>query len=725
MLQKQPLSVAFVWHMHQPYYKDLVTQEYMLPWVRLHAIKDYYDMAVYLERYPKIKGVFNVVPSLFVQIEDYVNGAAKDKFLEITKKMPEDLTKEERFFILKNFFMGNWDTMIKPYPRYSDLLSKRGRFVSHEDIVEVSKRFSSQEMLDLQVWFNLSWFGAVYKNNDAVIKGLIEKGKNFSGEDKKNLIDKQMEIMRLIIPKYKEMQNSGQIEISVTPFYHPILPLLCNTDVARESNPHINLPKKTFYHPEDAKYQIESAVEYYREKFGIDPQGMWPSEGSVSSDIVPLVADAGIRWIATDEEILSNSLGRRLHAHELFKPYVLEKDGRKLAIVFRDHRISDDLGFVYSKWNPHDAADDIILKLHRIAEVLPDHGRKYLVSIILDGENAWEYYLNNGMDFFNSLYSKLSNVSTMIETVRIKDFIEQNHPSDKLAKIHPGSWINHNFNIWIGHEEDNTAWDFLAKARDAVAKCENVSREAWQEIYIAEGSDWNWWYGNDHSSENDEEFDFLFRKHLINAYNLAGLDHPKILETPIKKMRAIMPFREPVYLLDPKIDGEVTNYYEWLSAGLYSVEQARGAMHQSEVIIKNIYYGFSMKELFIRIDPTIKWDCGRDGLTRGISFEIDIIKPNNYKIEFKCIDNREKKVEIYKLMEDGHFKKTKDIDRFAVNKIIEIGVEFSDLEIGKGCDVSFALTVKKDGNVVERWPKGGMIVFTSPGEDFEAQSWFV
>lgn len=724
MSHKHPLSVAFLWHMHQPFYKDLVTGEYILPWVRLHAIKDYYDMACYVERYPKIRAVFNIVPSLFVQIEDYINGSAKDKFLEVTKKAPEDLSHEERIFILKNFFLANWETMIRPYSRYADLLSKRGRFVSHDNLLDVSKRFSSQELLDLQVWFNLTWFGQIYKENDSVIKGLMEKGKNFNHEDKKNLIDKQMEIMGLIIPKYKKMQESGQIEISVTPFYHPILPLLYNNSAAKISSPYINLPKNNFAYPEDAAYQINSAVQYYSEKFGISPNGMWPSEGSVSIDIIPLIKDSGIKWIATDEEILSNTLGHRLSAQELFKPYIVEKDGKELAVIFRDKRISDDVGFVYSKWNPNDAADDIILKLHRISENLPLYHKKYLVSIILDGENAWEYYQNNGQDFFDALYGKLSN-SSNIETVRVNDFIEHNRPPEKLSHLFPGSWINHNFNIWIGHSEDNTAWDYLFKARDTLSKNPQFIKEAWQELYIAEGSDWNWWYGDDHSSENDEEFDMLFRKHLMNIYHLIGMDHPKILESPIKRMKIVKPMREPVYLIEPKLDGEVTNYYEWLSAGLYSVEQARGAMHQSDVIVKNIYYGFSMENFFIRIDPSVMMNCGPNGTTLGISFEIDILKPCNYKIELRCTEDCEKIVEVSKFGEYGVCEKIKQIETYGANKIIEIGVKFSDLEIVSGAEVAFLVSVKKDGKNIETWPKGGMIIFNAPEEDFEAKSWFV
>ncbi|MEK7376635.1 MAG: glycoside hydrolase family 57 protein, partial [Candidatus Margulisiibacteriota bacterium] len=585
------LSVAFVWHMHQPFYKDLVTGEYMLPWVRLHAIKDYYDMAAYLDDFPTIRSTYNVVPSLLTQIEDYADGTARDKYLELSLRFPQDLSSDEKIFILKNFFMANWNTMIQPYPRYADLLLKRGRFVTLEDIADVSKRFSNREIFDLQVWFNLAWFGAIYKEKDETIKGLIQKGKNFTEEDKKNLIEKQMEVMRLVIPKYKNMQEKGQIEISVTPFYHPILPLLCDTESAREALPGIILPRKSFKHPEDAKHQIETAVEYYEKKFGIKPAGMWPSEGCVSEDIIPLVAGAGIKWMATDEQVLAASLSRRPSASELSSPFAVKKDSKELSIIFRDQRLSDDLGFVYAKWNPADAAADIVGKLRGIADMLENDNRRHMVSIILDGENAWEYYRDNAKQFFSSIYG-MTAADPALETVRVKDFIEQNKPFDKLHRLFPGSWINHNFAVWIGHAEDNKAWDYLSDARAALLESKNAPKEAYDELYIAEGSDWNWWYGDDHSCDNDEDFDLLFRKHIMNIYKLIGRDHPMQLETPIKAAKSVKPTREPVYLIGPKIDGEVTNYYEWLSAGLYSIDAVRGAMHQSETIVKNIYYGF-------------------------------------------------------------------------------------------------------------------------------------
>ncbi|MGB9613458.1 MAG: glycoside hydrolase family 57 protein, partial [Candidatus Margulisiibacteriota bacterium] len=487
-MNSRPISLAILWHMHQPFYKDLVTGEYILPWVRLHAVKDYYDMVAILERFPEVRVTFNLVPSLLLQIEDYVQNKVSDKFLELTLKDPKDLTLEEKIFILQNFFMANWENMIKPYPRYLDLLLKRGRFVSPNELVRLAQRFSSEEYLDLQVWFNLTWFGFIYKNEDPVIGELIKKGKYFTEEDKRLVIEKQWEVMGKVIRKYKELEERGQVELTTTPFYHPILPLLCDTNSAKEAMPYVRLPESAFQHPEDAEAQIRLAIEYHEQKFGHKPKGMWPSEGSVSEQIIPIVANAGIRWIATDEAILERSLhkiemrARTLSAAELYQPYLAEREGKEVAIIFRNHFLSDQIGFVYHRWAVADALNDFMSHLNNIRISLPEDQKNYLVSVILDGENAWEYYQDGGKKFLEAFYGRLSH-DPMVKTVRVSDYLEQNPPTKKLSKLFAGSWIDSNFKIWIGHEEDNLAWSYLSRARLALEGVDSESNKtAWQEL---------------------------------------------------------------------------------------------------------------------------------------------------------------------------------------------------------------------------------------------------
>ncbi|HVN67375.1 MAG TPA: glycoside hydrolase family 57 protein, partial [Candidatus Sulfotelmatobacter sp.] len=607
-MSSRPINLAILWHMHQPFYKDLVTGEYVLPWVRLHAVKDYYDMAAIVERFPEVQMTFNLVPSLLAQVEDYVQNKVSDKFLAVTIKDPCDLTLDERIFILQNFFMANWDIMIAPYPRYQDLLLKRGRFVSSAELAKVARRFSPQELLDLQVWFNLTWFGFISRNEDPVIRELIKKGKYFTADDKRQVIEKQFEVMGRVIPKYRELQEKGQIELTTTPYYHPILPLLCDNTAAREAMPYIKLPDNIFRHPEDAAAQIKMAVDFHAQRFGRPPQGMWPSEGSVSEQVIPLVAGAGLKWLATDEAILERSVNksemrsRQLSAAELNQPYLVEHDGASVAMIFRNHFISDQVGFVYYRWRIQDSLTDFASHLNNIRVSLPEDGRNYLVAVILDGENAWEYYPGGGQEFLEAFYGRLAH-DPMVRTVRVSDYLEQNPPQKKLNRLFAGSWINNNFQIWIGHDEDNVAWDYLGKARLAL---EGITPEqsptAWQELYIAEGSDWCWWYGDDHSSENDAVFDALFRTHLQNIYSLLGRTPPKYLDEPIKRARVVRPIKEPVYLIQPVLDGEITNYYEWLPAGHFDISKARGAMHQIETLLRELFYGFSLTDLYLRLD---------------------------------------------------------------------------------------------------------------------------
>jgi len=728
-MTNQPVSLAILWHMHQPFYKDLVTGEYILPWARLHAVKDYYDMVAILDKFPEVRVTFNVVPSLLIQVEDYVVNKVSDKFLILTLKDPSALSLEERVFILQNFFMGNWDTMIKPYRRYHDLLLKRGRFVSSAELARVARRFSDQEILDLQVWFNLTWFGFIYKNEDAVIKELIKKGKYFTGDDKKAVIDKQWEIMGKVIPKYKELEDRGQIELTTTPFYHPILPLLCDTNSAKEAMPYIKLPEAAFQHPEDAEAQIRMAVEFHQQRFGRKPRGMWPSEGSVSEPIIPLVGKAGIKWLATDEGILERSLNkiemraRTLSAAELYQPYLVEKDGTSVAMIFRNHFISDQVGFVYYRWKVEEGVADFMSHMNNIRISLPDDSKNYLVPVILDGENAWEYYPGGGREFLEAFYYRLSS-DPSVRTVRVSDYLEQNPPHKKLTRLFAGSWIDNNFKIWIGHEEDNTAWDYLNSARLAL---EGVSRDdartAWQEIYIAEGSDWCWWYGDEHSSENDAVFDALFRKHLKNVYTLIGRRPPKYLDAPIKKARVVRPLREPVYLIRPVLDGEITNYYEWLSAGFFDIARARGAMHQIATLLNEIYYGFSLTDLYLRLGVNL--DLSNEEV-QSFSFAVITFAPSEKKAEI--VFNREANrfvFKLYKMGEKHDWEFVRELESFGVGRIIEMGIPFPDLEARPSQLVELVVVVYKDGQELERWPRGGVITVTVPTETYEQEQWYV
>jgi alpha-amylase/alpha-mannosidase (GH57 family) len=716
--------------MHQPYYKDLVKAEYRLPWVRMHGIKDYFDMVSILRDYPSIRQNFNLVPCLIEQILDYSEGHASDIHMDLSLKPAAALTKEEKIEILQSFFFAEWENMIKPYPRYWHLLKKRGFHSDQKKLEKVLKVFSPQDFLDLQVYFNLTWFDPLFKRSDPLLGSLLEKGERFTEEEKELLLKKQIEIMGSIIPEYRALSDSGQVEISTTPFYHPILPLVCNTNRAKEACPQILLPRNQFIHPEDARMQVDMAVDYHEKLFGKKPVGMWPSEGSVSEEVIPIIADAGIRWIATDEEILECSLlkgqgaKRKEKKDFLYKPYRVEVDGRSLDILFRDHGLSDLIGFVYSKWNPEAAAGDFIHHIHRIREATIKRQKAPLVTVILDGENAWEHYKNDGWDFFTELYSRLS-ADPLIRTTTAGDYLAEFPPEERLTHLHPGSWINHNYRVWIGHEEDNLSWDYLHETREFLTRTQREKKDeidpeklemAWREIYIAEGSDWNWWYGDDHASQNDRDFDELYRKHLANVYTLMGENPPDKLFMPIISEKRPELTTEITSFIYPAVDGNVTNYYEWLPAALYDISTVGGTMHQADSIIRRIYYGFDAENLFLRFDPTQRLD---KKLLQELTFHIHFVDPKDVRIS---LDFSQGRIRGYLYEKDE--KKTAITD-IAYDRIIEIAIPFSLLNVAVDDRVNFFVLVKRKTLELEKWPLGAYLSFRVPSEHFESIMWSV
>lgn len=719
---KPPLYLVFLWHMHQPYYRDPLKGIYKLPWVRLHGTKDYLDMVSILDGFPAIKQNFNLVPSLLEQIKDYEENNARDEFLQVSLKEPCELTENEKIFILENFFLANWNTMIRPFPRYRELLEKRGYSVSSDILSRRKRYFSDQDIRDLQVLFNLVWIDPSIRKKDTILMELERKGSNYSEDDKKYIIMKHFEILKSIIPKYREVAERKQVELSVSPFYHPILPLLCDTDSAKISLPDIKLPSHRFRSPEDARAQVKSAIDYFESIFGFRPEGLWPSEGSISEEVVRILRELGIKWSASDEDVLSGSLGVALRDSDgrlkepglLYRPHFFEEIG----LFFRDHRLSDLIGFVYSVWKPEDAARDLISKLKDIHDRLDN--KPYVVSIIMDGENAWEYYENDGRDFLVALYTLISS-QKWLKTITIREYLNEYGGLWKeqvLKRIHPGSWIYGNFSVWIGHEEDNLAWDYLKLTRDELLRYEKANPEIdtsplWKYIYIAEGSDWNWWYGDDHVSETQEEFDELFRNNLIAVYKFMGKEPPGYLLVPIlREDRAAQPQVTIRGFITPKLDGLVSNYFEWLQAARLDVSRSGGSMHKTETLFEALYYGFDRDALYIRIDGKKRPSEILSESTLSIVF----LQPQSYKIEI----NSQKVV--LKEFREGRWQEIKPLEA-GINEIIEIAVLFSDLALKENDEVCFIINLEKDSETFERIPLRGHIRFSVPGPYFEAIMW--
>jgi alpha-amylase/alpha-mannosidase (GH57 family) len=573
--------------MHQPYYEDLATGEHILPWVRLHAIKDYWGMVTLLEEFPGVRVTFNLVPSLLVQVEAFAEDRARDRHLVIGLKPAAELTPDEAEWLVTNGFHAPYDRMIAPYPRYKELHAAR----------RAKRAFDVGALRDLQVWHKLAWMDPDLLVRDDRLIALVRKGSQYSEADKAALRALELETIRAVIPAYRRALERGQVELSTSPFYHPILPLLCDSDVHRRSHPNAAQPELRFTRPEDARSQVRTALDYHEATFGQQARGMWPSEGSVSDEVVQLVAEQRLSWIATDEDILARSLGVALprdasgHAERpdiLYRAYRLQSGASDLTCLFRDHKLSDRIGFVYQSWDAEAAAEDFMARVR-------EAGRRFktatgekagIVSVILDGENAWEHYAGGGRPFLRALYKRLQQADD-VQTVTMHE--AASGTTGRLSSVFPGSWINSDFWIWIGHRDDQRAWTQLGEARNAFDRRadtvpEAARERAFLELQIAEGSDWFWWYGDDHSSDHDRDFDELFRRHLRNAYEALGANSPpELYESNITTGPAPLEptLRVPALAAPPTLDGRQTSALEWVSATRAPVASTRGGtMHQ-------------------------------------------------------------------------------------------------------------------------------------------------
>lgn len=600
------IYLCFVWHMHQPFYKDLISGEYHLPWTRMHALKDYYGMVKILDGFPGIHQTFNLVPSMMAQIEDYASGKAADPYYRVALKPAEDLSEDEKSFLLQYFFHANPSRMIYRYPRYGelhDMWQRSGRNASR-----AKRSFHTAELRDLQVLSQLAWFDEEDFTHDPDIHGLVGKERHYSAADQALIGIKEAGAIERVLPTYRDFAARGQIEISTTPFYHPILPLICDTNIAEVAHPYVPLPQR-FRYPGDAYEQLIRARDFVTAEFGTAPAGLWPSEGSVSDDALRLAAEAGFQWTASDNGVLARTNHQDGGPANTYRPYKWSSGGAEIRMIFRDRHLSDLIGFVYSRMDPVDAAHHFLSQIRTNCRSILSQGRDALVPIILDGENAWEYYDRNGRPFLAELYNQILGDAHMA-AVTVSEAMRRIEPAP-LDRIFPGSWINANFDVWIGAEEDNRAWDYLLRARrtydQAIAEPgRNLSPEqlklAHEELLIAEGSDWNWWYGPEHESANRPEFDRLYRAHLANVYRALALEPPADLSRPILRVAPPESHDPPTGPIRATIDGEVTSYFEWLGSGLYVVDARSGAMHGQRFVVRELRYGSDGSNLYIRLD---------------------------------------------------------------------------------------------------------------------------
>jgi alpha-amylase/alpha-mannosidase (GH57 family) len=608
------LRVVVLWHQHQPFYKNLVTEEYRLPWVRMHALKDYYGMVKLLDEFPNVHQTFNLVPSLITQIEDYVAGTAHDPFLKLAAKPARELTPDERRAALQYLFQANTVHLIGRYPRYQELWE---RFRNSGDAPERAEKFFGwQDFTDLQVLSQVAWFDEFFLADPDVV-ALIKKGRDYSLDDQRFVIERERELMAKVLPAHASAAKRGSIELSTSPFYHPILPLVCDSNMGGVSSPGLTLPQNRFQHPEDAREQLVRGLDLHQRVFGIRPRGVWPSEGSVSEEVLSIASSLGVKWMATDEGVLGRSLGcffsrdgsGRLSADsaaKLYNVYGYENGPTRMKLIFRDHTISDLIGFVYSGMNAQEAASHLMRNIREAAQPVLDRGEDVMFPIILDGENAWEYYPKSGREFLRRFYALLGNTPG-VEAVTVSEAISRQTKPAPLKSLVPGSWIHANFNVWIGAAEDNRALDYLTYARDFYAQASVRASEpqrnlAYEELLIAEGSDWNWWYGPEHHSANDREFDELYRKHLSNVYQALGASPPEYLAQPIVGVAARPAFVPQTAYIHPRIAGDMVRYFEWIGAAMYTADQRSGAMHGRSFLLDSVYAGIDETYVYGRLD---------------------------------------------------------------------------------------------------------------------------
>jgi alpha-amylase/alpha-mannosidase (GH57 family) len=727
--------VALLWHMHQPFYEDLATGEHVLPWVRFHAIKDYWGMVALLREFPAVKATFNLVPSLLVQLEAYANEEARDRHLEIGLKPAEALSEEERAYCVEEFFHAHRPRMIDPYPRYAELLAKRESNGVGLSARSKASQFSTEDIRDLQVWHKLAWLDPYYFDRDDRVRALVAKGRRFTEQDKATLRAVELELLRRVVPEYREAAARGQVELSTSPFYHPILPLLCDTDVYLRTHPTSRMPRERFRRPEDAAEQLERAVQLHERLFGRRPVGLWPSEGSVSDQMVPLVAAAGFQWMATDEEILAKSIGREFprdrdgnveNAESLYRPYRVGRDGQ-VSCGFRDHALSDLIGFSYASWPADAAAENFV---HRLADAgaryaARTNGGEATIFVILDGENAWEHFDGQGRPFLRALYRRLGT-HPQLRTVTMAEACAG--PKDTLPSIFPGSWINADFYIWIGHADDHRAWSQLADARRALDSAAGVPPEAMararEEMLIAEGSDWFWWYGDDHSSDHDLVFDELFRRHVRNIYRAIDVPVPEeLFVSNITTHPQMADVIAPTGFIHPAIDGELTNYFEWIGAGSVDIVSTGDAMHEvmtRATSVSSIEFGFDLENLYVKVAGP--WAM-RDVITGDQQLALNFLKPEGCRIVVSRADGTLRAV----LADRPRQRDTAARDcpdmKVASGRVLELQVPFRCLDGANQSTIAFLVSLTRQGAEVEHYPRHRAIEVQVPDEKFPSKNW--
>ncbi|MBQ7126461.1 hypothetical protein IJO12_05190 [bacterium] len=599
------VSLAIYWHMHQPTYE--IEGTYLMPWSRLHAVKDYLDMVLFLEKYPKLKLNIDIVPALLDTIIDYVNGA-NDIHSELTLTDTETMEYEEKAFVLNNFFTLKFETMLCKSENYCKLYEKR--FANDNCNPD---EFSSQEISDLMALYNLAWIDTVHYEKFPKLKELWNKQYNYSLEDRIEIIDIHRQIMAEIIPTYKKYLDEGRIELTASSYYHAILPILIDMKYTLRSVPtRENLPS-TLKMRDYAVFQVRKALNRIEELFNFRPKGFWSPELCVGPKTLQLLAKEGIEWTIADESTLSKSInfefvrdfkGNLNDPYHLLQVYQYNTKQKNIDVIFRDRSIPNLINFEYAELNSKAAAKDLYDKIKIVQNKLlvsPDDN--HLLTIAMDGENCWENYENDGNDFLNNFYEAIENDDS-IDTVLISNYISSAKNKKALSKITVSNGVDNDFHYWIGDEIKNKAWKYIKEAKEALEQsyeneCSVESMDfAKRELMIAQGSDWFWWYGEPNNSGQDFVFDYMFREHLKGVYIALNMDVPNYLDESLIT-RINIPFKRPSCNISPKMDGLFFSENDWYNSGV--IQLLDGPVHRENKTVEKINFGCDNNNMYFRL----------------------------------------------------------------------------------------------------------------------------
>ena len=669
-------DILFWWHFHQPLYKSYSSNKYVMPWVLLHLIKDYHFMLTLANRHKNISQNFNFSPVLLEQIEDYIRLKENidDDFVHYFLKDPKEMNDKEKEFLVIYFFSINSEKYILTNKRYSELLQKKHN----------KEPFSDGDLLDLQFLFFYSWMDPIVKAENPFLKSVALQS-HFSVENKLELWEIIRTVLDEFFPLIEELKARDNIEFTVSPYYHPILPLLMDTDTVSQLN--IIKPKIRFSYPEDAIGQMEMALQFAKDKYGLNISGIWPSEGSLDESSLHMLEDMGIKYVGSDERVL-----RAITKKNNLKSGIYDFDN--ITIFFRNREISDNIAFKYRYLKPDSAVEQLL----KSAEM-----ENSPTIIIMDGENAWEYFDNNGLAFLDTLYIQLEKENFNTYTLKSANDTFQHGNLDHFI---PGSWIDIGYPLWIGSEGKNKSWELLSIIRN------NVSNEALdnnlilkKELYAIEGSDWNWWYDTFYGTDSGRNFDQLYRTLIKDFINMGHIDLNINLDIPLQKIHESVYYRQPVRLITPLINGVEDNFYEWVYAGFLDTKNISGTMKETHLSIRKVFFGFDMDNLYMRMDFSfVDFD----------TVSISIFKEDIKKINFN-LNNNEVRL---------NNELTSQI-KFAMDEIIEIKIPFDLLNIKKSGEFMFNITLLQNGKIMSVIPTFSHISLSRPDEFFQMKNWRV